>query len=600
MQRPQSEHGSRAAHRRSDPAERRQRAAVGPGSTHVLGADQYLGGVAAVHRRTGHLLAGAARRLHRDCVQRGRADAVGDDARSRSGDRPSTSAVPTRRRTSGAGLGGARILEEQDPLTREPKVYHVQFMRSLDRPIFMDGRPHPPAYAPHSWTGFSTGEWIGNTLKVTTTHLKDGFLRRGGPQTTDMYAMTEYITRHGDILTIVTVVDDPLYQDQPYIHSTTYVYDLNTRVNMETCNGSFAENGGTDRHHVPHFLPGTNEDALNEWIRANQIMGGARVLQPPQDWVPLQARSRRRQDDVPGVPRDAERIGQRRQPDGAVFALGGESAETDRRSESTRRRSARAARAGQCLHARRRWHQHHGVARPGGDHAGECGSASMSDKIVAAVNDLAKRIVAPTPANSCFGANCPGMWGWSSPYMNAVIASPTPAPPIRYVVNTSDAPEYTAGNAKLVAAGCEQPQRRIRRRRGCGRGCVGRGARERAQPHERGKAGASPAAALPTVTVFRRLLQVPRVLQRRTGDRVLRAEATSDGESYVYFRRSDVIATGDVFSSVSYPRIDLAKGGSVQGEIRALNAILDLAVAEYQVAGRHLDRAGPRPVVRRG
>src|SRR4030095_8359997 len=37
------------------------------------------------------------------------------------------------------GLGGARILKEQDPLTRDTRAYHVQFMRSLDRPIFMDG-----------------------------------------------------------------------------------------------------------------------------------------------------------------------------------------------------------------------------------------------------------------------------------------------------------------------------------------------------------------------------------------------------------------------------------------------------------------------------
>ena len=98
-------------------------------------------------------------------------------------------------------------------------------MRSLDRPIFMDGRPHPPAYAPHTWTGFSTGQWVGNTLKVTTTHLKDGYLKRGGPQTSDLYTMTEFITRHDDILTITTVVDDPVYQDEPYVQSTTYVYD---------------------------------------------------------------------------------------------------------------------------------------------------------------------------------------------------------------------------------------------------------------------------------------------------------------------------------------------------------------------------------------
>ncbi len=77
------------------------------------------------------------------------------------------------------GLGGARILKEQDPLSRDVKVYHIQFMRSLDRPIFMDGRPHPPAWAPHSWTGFSTGEWIGNTLE-DHDHAPEGWLSQDG------------------------------------------------------------------------------------------------------------------------------------------------------------------------------------------------------------------------------------------------------------------------------------------------------------------------------------------------------------------------------------------------------------------------------------
>lgn len=93
------------------------------------------------------------------------------------------------------GLGGARILNELDPLDRSVNTLHVQFWRSLDRPIFLDGRAHPPAWAPHSWTGFSTGHWEGNTLVVNTTHLKEGFLRRGGPQTSDMLTMTEYLTR---------------------------------------------------------------------------------------------------------------------------------------------------------------------------------------------------------------------------------------------------------------------------------------------------------------------------------------------------------------------------------------------------------------------
>src|SRR3954454_21264517 len=173
------------------------------------------------------------------------------------------------------GLGGVRILKEQDPLTRDIKAYHIQFMRSLDWPVFMDRRPHPPAWAPHTWTGFSTGEWIGNTLKITTTHLKDGYLKRGGPQTSDLYAMTDYLTRHGDVLTIVTSVDDPVYMDEPYVESTTYTIDLTSNVAMETCNGTaFAENGGTDRHHVPHFLPGQNT-ALTEWLKKD-------------DWIPVE------------------------------------------------------------------------------------------------------------------------------------------------------------------------------------------------------------------------------------------------------------------------------------------------------------------------
>src|SRR3990167_3918142 len=175
------------------------------------------------------------------------------------------------------GLGGARILKEQDPLTRDVRTYHVQFMRSLDRPIFVDGRPHPPAWAPHSWTGFSTGEWQGHTLKVTTTHLKDGYLRRGGPQTSDMYTLTEYITRHDDILTVVQVVDDPIYLDEPFVLSITSSDDPAAGPPTENCTGSaFAENGGTDRHWGSHFLPGQNT-AWTEWLKQENWIPEAAV-----------------------------------------------------------------------------------------------------------------------------------------------------------------------------------------------------------------------------------------------------------------------------------------------------------------------------------
>src|SRR5215831_10995358 len=65
--------------------------------------------------------------------------------------------------------------------------------------------------------------------------------------------------------------------------------------------------------------------------------------------------------------------------------------------------------------------------------------------------------------------------------------------------------------------------------------------------------------------------------------------ATTDGDSIVFFRRSDVIATGDVFTPGKYPAIDLAAGGSVQGEIAALNTILHVAVpGKYQEGGTYI------------
>ena len=53
----------------------------------------------------------------------------------------------------------------------------------------------------------------------------------------------------------------------------------------------------------------------------------------------------------------------------------------------------------------------------------------------------------------------------------------------------------------------------------------------------------------------------------------------------VFFRRSDVISTGDVFSMNGYPNIDLANGGSIQGEIAALNRIIEIAVPEITEEG---------------
>jgi hypothetical protein len=61
--------------------------------------------------------------------------------------------------------------------------------------------------------------------------------------------------------------------------------------------------------------------------------------------------------------------------------------------------------------------------------------------------------------------------------------------------------------------------------------------------------------------------------------------AVTDGDSIVHFRRADVIATGDIFTTTQYPPIDVQNGGSVEGEIRALNDILGRTVYQHEGEG---------------
>ncbi len=466
------------------------------------------------------------------------------------------------------GLGGARILKEQDPLTREVKAYHIQFMRSLDWPVFMDHRPHPPAWAPHTWTGFSTGEWIGNTLKITTTHLKDGYLKRGGPQTSDMYSMTDYLTRHGDILTIVTSVDDPIYMEEPYVESTTYTYDLTSNVAMETCNGTaFAENGGSDRHHVPHFLPGQNT-ALTEWLKKDDWIPveptrGGSVTMYPEYHATMTGTSNAATLKVPASKTAvdaAKSIAEQSPRDGQVHVLPVQGNIYMLIADGTNVTVSMGADGVMLVNT---------------------GAASMSDKVLAAVNQLANMTVTPPGPNQCFGANCPGAWGWASPYMNAIISSPAPPRPIRYIVNTSAAPEHVGGNEKIASAGFFP--------RGASFGSavegIGRHASIFAHENVGNRLSNAPAAAQPTDTFFDEFQKLPEYFNGEAVILYSAPAANTDGDSFVYFRHSEVISAGNLLSSISYPVIDVGKGGSIQGVIDGLNRILDLAVPEYRGQG---------------
>ena len=61
--------------------------------------------------------------------------------------------------------------------------------------------------------------------------------------------------------------------------------------------------------------------------------------------------------------------------------------------------------------------------------------------------------------------------------------------------------------------------------------------------------------------------------------------AHTDGDSIVFFRRSDVVSAGDIFTSDHYPVIESQKGGTINGEIDALNQIIDLMVPQENEEG---------------
>ena len=89
--------------------------------------------------------------------------------------------------------------------------------------------------------------------------------------------------------------------------------------------------------------------------------------------------------------------------------------------------------------------------------------------------------------------------------------------------------------------------------------------------------------ALPTSTFF-----TPRKDLFSNGEPVqliAQPGAHTDGDILVFFRKSDVVVTGDVFVTTSYPVIDASRGGSVQGVIDALNAIIELTVPERNQMG---------------
>ena len=404
-----------------------------------------------------------------------------------------------------------RMWSEKDPGTQEIIAYK-QFLGTYQqfRTIWMDGRPHPPEYAPHTFMGFSTGEWHGDVLTVTTTHIKKEVYRRSGSPSSDLSTVVEHYIRHGNLLTHVMIVTDPVYLSEPYVNSEEFVFLERGNQNW-LYNCEYVNEVPTPKNNVPHFLPGKNP-FLKDWstkfgLPLEAVWGGAETTYPEymprleaSNRTPLTVKRDTTQNQTP-VPQQTDVKTFRVQ--GNVYMIVGAGANA-------------AVQIGD-----------EGVV------VVDTGAAPNREKVLAAIRQLSNK-------------------------------------EIRWIINTHADPDHTGGNEAVSHAG---------------RTVNGNPAAIIANEHvlaQMSKAG-RPASEWPLNTFF-----------EDVRDFYFNGEAIflhhiprghTDGDVFVYFRGSDVLVSGDLFLTTTYPVIDRKNGGSVQGFIDGLNKMLDIAVPKYLQEG---------------
>jgi cyclase len=429
--------------------------------------------------------------------------------------------------------GNYRFWEERDPHTQALiaiKMYGQ--IAEGTRTIWMDGRPHPPAYAQHTFSGFSTGKYEGNMLVAYTTHIKRGWIRAAGMAQSDQATIQEYFVRHGDRITYFSVTTDPVFLAEPM--SKTVILLRSPRdpsAWLYACDDG-EQIIGRPPDVVPNYLWGQHP-FLREFADKNHVpllgaLGGPETTSPEflaklKD--PAGAEAAAKAELLPAGPRGTSRALESNPHDGeihvlpvqgGIYMLVGDGAN---------------------------------IAVQVGDEGPlvvDTGAGELSDKVIAAIRKLSDQ-------------------------------------PIQFIVNTSVHLDRIGGNVKLRASGLDPslfgsffsgqfPD-------------AGKGATIIAHQNVQTRLSAPGQSVKvaedgwPSDTFLKE-----RRRKYHNGEAVeifYQPNAITDGDSIVQFRRSDVIVTGDIVDLTRYPFIDIKNGGTVQGEIRALNEILDRTVYKH-------------------
>jgi glyoxylase-like metal-dependent hydrolase (beta-lactamase superfamily II) len=214
----------------------------------------------------------------------------------------------------------------------------------------------------------------------------------------------------------------------------------------------------------------------------------------------------------------------------------------------------------------------------------DSGSADKSDQVLAAIRTVQQWVEAKTAA-----AAPPVLYGAET--RNSITEArraDAPPKPIRYIVATSIAPDHIGGNVNLSTSGRTFTGGNVAGQLSDvsqGAAILGHENLQTRMANPPAGQPAFPTRALPTDTYPTDSMKLSNFFNGEGIVLMHQPAAFTDGDTIVHFRGSDVIAAGEVFRTTTYPVIDVAKGGTIDGVIEGLNHIIDLAVAEFRSEG---------------